>query len=456
MRKILLLLFVALAFNVSAQQYVMDKIVAIVGDEAILLSDVEQQLASMKKEGGTLPEDAKCMVLDQLLVQSILLVRAELDSIMLPEGQVDEQLNARIEQILEYMNDDLQQFRDYYGKAPDEVKEDFREGLENQLLAQRMQQEVMMSVRVTPAEVVAFFGQIPTTELPYFNSEVEVGMIEMTPTANIVSKKATSDKLQAIRDAIIAKEIGFAEAAKKNSADLGSGRNGGDLGWAKRGKFVPEFEAIAYNLEVDEISEVFETDFGYHVLQLLGRRGNLIHTRHILLKSKVEIKDFDRTVRTLDSLKNLIATDSISFEYTVIRHTDEKAQTKNTGGLLLNPATGDPIFEVGDLPPEVYFAIDTMIVGQLSTPIRFENIQTGEVIYKVIKLISRTKPHAANLQDDYHKIQNATLSRKKQDHMETWVKSQVGQIFIRIDDVYDSCPGTAAWNGEEEKIPKPN
>jgi peptidyl-prolyl cis-trans isomerase SurA len=450
MKKILLLLFVALAFNVSAQQYVMDKIVAVVGDEAILLSDVEQQAALMQKQNGTLPEDAKCMILDQLLVQKILIVRAELDSIQLPEGQVEEQLTARIGQILDYMNGDLQQFNDYYGKSPDEVKEDFREDLENQLLAQRMQQEVMMSVRVTPSEVVSFYSQIPVTELPYFNSEVEVGMIEITPKANAISKKFTRAKLQKLRDAIVAGELDFAEAAKDNSADLGSGRNGGDLGWAKRGKFVPEFEAVAYNLEPNEISEVFETDFGYHILQLLERRGNLIHTRHILLKSKVEDKDFEQTITTLDSLRNLIVTDSISFEYTVIRHTDKNAQTKNTGGLLLNPQTGDPIFEVGDLPPEVYFAVDTMKVGQLSMPIKFENIQSGEVVYKVIKLISRTDPHAANLKDDYHKIQNATLERKKAEHMETWVESQIGEIFINISDDYSSCPGTDAWNGKEK------
>ena len=451
MKKILLLLFVALGLNVSAQQYVLDKIVAIVGDEAILLSDVEQQAALMQKQNGSLPEDGKCMILDQLLVQNMLLVRAELDSIQLPEGQVDEQLDARIGQILGYMNDDLQQFIDYYGKTPDEVKEDFREDLENQLLAQRMQQEVMMSVKVTPSEVVSFFGQIPQANLPYFNSEVEVGMIEMTPKANTVSKKYTREKLQKIRDAIVAGELDFAEAAKDNSADLGSGRNGGDLGWAKRGKFVPEFEAVAYNLEIDEISDVFETDFGYHILQLLGRRGNLIHTRHILLKPKVEEKDFQQTIATLDSLKNLIAIDSIAFEYTVIRHTDENAQTKTTGGLLLNPQTGDPIFEVGDLPPEVYFAIDTMQVGQLSTPIKFENIQSGEVVYKVIKLISRTEPHVANLQDDYHKIQNAALERKKEAHMETWVQSQIGEIFIKISNEYDSCPGTEMWNGGSNK-----
>lgn len=446
MKKILLLLFVALAFNLSAQQYVMDKIVAVVGDEAVLLSDIENQAALMQKQNGSLPKDAKCMILDQLLAQNILIVRAELDSIQLPEGQVDEQLDARIGQILGYMNDDLQQFIDYYGKTPDEVKEDFREDLENQLLAQRMQQEVMMSVKVTPSEVVSFFNKIPQDKLPYFNSEVEIGMIEMTPKANEVSKKFTRDKLQKIRDAIVAGEMDFADAAKENSADPGSGRNGGDLGWAKRGKFVPEFEAVAYNLEIDEISEVFETDFGYHILQLLGRRGNLIHTRHILLKPKVEEKDYVQTIKTLDSLTNLIQTDSISFEYTVIRHTDDNAQTKNTGGLLLNPQTGDPIFEVGDLPPEVYFAIDTMTVGQMSAPIKFENIQSGEVIYKVIKLISRTEPHLANLQDDYYKIQNAALELKKEAHMDKWISEQIGEIFIKISDDYNTCPSAEMWN----------
>lgn len=446
MKKILLLLCLIQTINVAAQEMVMDKIIAIVGNQAILLSDVEQQAAMLEKQQGVLPDGAKCSILDQLLVQSMLVVRAELDSIDLPDEQVEEQLDARIQQIMAYMDDDVEQFKDYYGKTPEEVKEDFRGDLRNQLLAQRMQQTVMQSVKITPSEVVTFFHQIPKDSLPYFNSEVEVGEISISPKANERSRKETRDTLNSVRERILSGAATFEVMAKKYSQDPGSARNGGDLGWAKRGKFVPEFEAIAYNLEPNEISEVFESDFGYHIMQLLERRGNTVHTRHVLIKPKVEMIDHERTIQLLDSLRHLIATDSISFEYAVSRHSDENTQSKTNAGLFLNPQTGDALFEIGDLPPEVYFTIDTMKVGQLSSPVLFENIQTGEVLYKVILLISRTEPHVANLQDDYYKIQKAALERKKMSHMEKWVKSQVGEIYIKVSEEYDSCPGTKTWN----------
>lgn len=450
MKKLFILLFILTGLNVSGQNTLVDKIIGVVGDQAILLSDVESQFELYKKQQGFLPDDARCQILDQLLMQNMLVVRAELDSLELDDAQVEQQLQARIDQILQMMGGRMDQFIDYYGKTPEEVKEDFREDLRKQLLAQRMQQEVMARAKVTPSEVVAFYESIPSDSLPYFNSEVEVGEIVMKPVPNEKQLKLTRDRLNDMRNQILAGTADFAQLAKLNSDDIGSRRTGGDLGWAPRGQFVTEFEAAAYNLEDNEISEPVKTDFGYHIIQLLGRRGNLIHTRHILLKPKIEQSDIDATRNKLDSIRKLVAIDSISFEYAVARFSEENTQSKTNAGRVSNPKTGDNFFEIGDLQPEIFFAIDTMKVGQVSSPIKFENIQTNEITFKSIILFSRTEPHVANLKDDYSKIQNAALERKKIGYMEDWVNEQKGKIFIKIDEDYGNCSNIKDWNTNSE------
>jgi peptidyl-prolyl cis-trans isomerase SurA len=445
MKKLFVLLFVLQGLNMTAQEMLVDKIIGVVGNQAILLSDIEGQHALLEKQQGVLPEDARCYILDQLLVQNMLVVRGKLDSLIIDESQVDAQLAARIGQIMQYMGGDESQFIEYYGKTPDEVKEDFREDLTNQLLAQQMQQMVLNSVKVTPSEVVDFYNQIPKDSLPYFNSEVEVGEIVIKPTPNKKELKRIYDKLVDIRKQIIADETLFPKLAKANSDDLGSARVGGDLGWAKRGQFVTEFEAAAYNLSQGEISEPIKTKYGYHIIQLMGRRGNLINTRHILIKPDILEEDIQKAYNTLDSIRTLVEADSITFEYAVFKFSDEDEQSKNNAGILLNPQTGATVFEIGDLPPEIFFAVDTLKESQISAPVRFENIQTDEIQFKAILLVSRTAPHVANLKDDYHKIQNATLERKKLSYMENWVKEQKDKIFIKIDGEYSNCPQVSGF-----------
>lgn len=450
MKKFIVLLMVLQSTMLFSQEILVDKIIGVVGNQAILFSDIEQQFALLLRDNPTVPDQARCVILEQLMVQNMLVVRANLDSIEINDDQVEAQLDARIDQILAYMNGDVQQFIDYYGKTPDEVKGDFREDLKNQLLAQQMQQIVMDRVTVTPSEVVTFFKQIPADSLPYFNSEVEVGEIVIRPTPNNNQKQKAYNQLLAIKKRIEAGED-FATLAKKYSEDIGSGRMGGNLGWKGRGVFVQEFEAAAYNLDEGQLSEIIETEFGYHLIQLMGRRGNLLNTRHILIKPKIVDQDIQRAYMRLDSIRNLVMKDSISFQYAVARFSDENTQSKTNAGLLVNPQTGQALFEIGDLSPEVYFAIDTMKVGNISAPVRFDNLETGEVTFKAIYLISRTEPHVANLQDDYAKIQNAALERKKLSFMEKWVKEQKGKIYIKVEDDFATCPNIDSWQNKNLK-----
>ncbi|RMG82474.1 MAG: peptidylprolyl isomerase [Bacteroidetes bacterium] len=448
-----LLLFItclhALALTTFGQREIIDKVVANVGSEIVLLSEVEEQYALAEAQQGVLPEDTRCVILENLLAQKLLINQAKLDSIVVTEIEVEAQLNARIEQILAYMNGDESQFEAYYGQTVAEVKEAFREDLQNQLLADRMRATILEGVTVTPSEVKAFFEMIPKDSLPYFDAEVEIGEIVMKPEVNEEEREKARKKLEEIRKQIVEQGADFEEMAKKYSDDFGSGRIGGDLGWTKRGKFVPEFEAQAYKLDPGEISEVFESQFGFHIVQLLERRGNTIHTRHILVKPEITDADLELTRAKLDTVRQLILSDSITFSWAVKRYGYKEVQSYNNDGRVINPHTGNTFFPIADLDPDVYFAIDTMEVGGISKPFAYKS-ETGETLFRIIQLQSETKPHVANLETDYSKIQEATINAKKSKFINEWIAEKVNSTYITVDKMYDGCPNIAKWTGKAQ------
>ncbi len=423
---------------------VIDKIVGKVGNELILLSEVEEQHNLMREQQGVLPEGFRCNVFENLLAQSLLLNQARLDSIEVSEEEVESQLNARLDQILAYMNNDVQQFIDYYGQSPAEVKESFREDLKNQILVQRMRQQIIDEIAVTPSEVKAFFRQIPLDSLPYFNSEVEIGEIVYVPQVNEEQRMLARTKLEDLRKRIVEGGESFEEISRVYSDDPGSARAGGDLGKQKRGTFVPEFEAAAYNLEKDEISPVIETEFGFHIIQLLQRSGNLIHVRHVLIKPTITQADLELAREQLDTIRSLIVSDSLSFSRAVKRFSDDKQQSSNNDGNLVNPLTGNTFFEIGDLDPEIYFTIDTMQVNEISQPFAFQS-PTGETYYRLVVLKSRTNPHKANLQEDYSKIKGAALESKRSQYVDNWVREKISSTFLWIAPTYQSCSNLNLW-----------
>lgn len=435
------------SFMVQAQKQIIDKVIATVGGELILLSDVEEQHALISAQNGTMPEDARCNILDNLLAQKLMLNQAKLDSIEVSDEEVEAQLNARIERILTYMGNDVSQFEAYYGQSINEVKEQFRTDLEDQILTDRMRGQVMTNVSVTPAEVKQFFNQIPYDSLPYFNSEVEIGEIVYKPKVNKEQKQLSIDKLEDIRKQILEDGADFAEMAGKFSDD-GSARVGGDLGWTQRGKFVPEFEAAAYKLEKGELSPIVESEFGFHLIQLQERRGNSIKVRHILIKPEITDADLELARQHLDSVRLLVANDSIDFSRAVKRYSYEDVQSYNNDGRMVNPATGNTFFEIGDLDPDIYFTIDTMDVSQLSAPFEYTD-PTGETLYRVVQLQSRTAPHRANLAQDYSKIQQATIESKRNDFVNSWIEEKVNSTYIAVDGMYNGCPNLSKWKKKD-------
>jgi len=444
MLKYILSIFLAVKCFISfGQVQVMDKIIATVGGELVLLSELEEQFALALSQKSDIPQNARCGILEQLLTSKLLINQSKLDSIEVGDDEVENQLAARIDRILSFMNNDIKQFEEYYGQSVNDVKEQFRTDLKNQLLSEKMRGEIMKDITITPSEVKTFFSKIPKDSLPYFNSEVEIGEIVIIPKVNDTQRQITMNKLEGIRKRIVENNEDFAVLAGKFSAD-GSAQTGGDLGWATRGKYVPEFEAAAYKLDINEISEVVESQFGFHLIQLMGRRGNSINVRHILLRPEITEEDFDVVRRKLDSIRTLILKDSISFSFAVKRFSYDKAQSYNNDGRMVNPVTGNTFFEVGDLDPDIYFAIDTLKIKGMTASLEFRD-PSGEVEYYIIQMQSKTPPRKANWLQDYSKIQKASIESKKNEYINLWIDDKIGSTFIRLEQKYASCPTLDIW-----------
>lgn len=446
-RSFLSLVIIVMIMNIAQGQerLILDKIVAKVGSELILLSDVEEQFSYIKDRQGQAGDIEKCQVVHSLLAQNLLVTQARLDSIEISEDEVESQMNARIDQTLGYMNGDISLFEEYYGQTINQVKEQFRRDLRNQIMGERMRQQILGDINVTPSEVRKFFEQIPRDSLPYFNSEVEIGEIVYYPVVNEEEDRIAREKAEKLRVRIVDGGENFEELAKIYSDDIGSGRQGGDLGRQSRGTFVTEFEAVVYNLEKDEISTPVKTEFGYHIIQLIERRGNSVHARHILITPKKTEADFDLAQDKLAAVKKDIDTDSIKFEYAVRKYSDKNQQSYNNGGRMINNKTGNNFFEANNLDPEIFFAIDTMQIGQISSPVLFKD-QRDQAYYRLIKLLSRTDPHQADLSQDYSRIRTAAVESKKGIYFEQWMLDKAKSSYVYVDPMFGTCPNLDAWN----------
>ncbi len=449
---IFVLTFFVTTLSLTAQQaLILDKVIARVGSETILYSDLQELFSYAKAQSADYTDDIQCQIMDQLIGKALLLDQAKLDSIVVNDFEIEVELERRIDFILgQQMGGNEELFISTYGKTPLEQKEVMREPLREDLLQQRIQGQLIEDVTITPKEVVAYFESIPSDSLPYLNAEVELGEIISKTMISEKYKEAAHDKLVKIRNRIVNDGEDFAELASIFSDDGGSAIKGGDLGWQKRGTFVPEFEAAAFNLADQEISGVVETPFGYHVLQLLGRRGNNINLRHILVKPEILQEDIDRTKNHLDSIAQLISTDSLSFEIAVRRHSDEDAQSYNNAGRLNNDKTGDTFWETADLPYQIYFAIEDLQPGDVSEVLEFE--QRGEKVYKIVQLQSKTKPHKASLETDYSKIQNFAKESKKNEYFNNWMDRKIDNTLITIVNDFKSCPNLMKHYEEEKNV----
>jgi len=427
-------------------QEIIDKVIINVGGEYVLYSEMITNYRYLKDRNPKADVNI-CDVAEQIISQKILVDQAKLDSILVSDLEVEGQLDYRFQNILRQMGGDEARFTEYYGKSISEMKDDQREDMKQQILAERIQGQLINDVIITPKEVIEFFNDIPKDSIPFLSSEVEISEIVFKPQINAIEREKSLQKLSDIREKILKGEDTFEEMALKYSAD-GSAQDGGNLGWASRGSYVPEFEAAAYGLDPDEISDVIETEFGFHIIKMNERRGNSIRVQHILIRPTITQSDLELTQSRLDSVKNLVVVDSLPFDYAVKLYSDKKSQNYHNGGRMSNPKTGDNYFDTGDLPPDIYFEIEEMEVGEISEPLEYYD-RAGETMYRVIKLDSRTKPHRASLEQDYSRIQNFARESKRNIYYNNWMIEKMDETFIKVDPDLSSCPNLIRWIDEE-------
>jgi peptidyl-prolyl cis-trans isomerase SurA len=435
----LILSFVLMSVSVWSQ--VIDQVAAVVGGKIILTSDIEKQYNQFVLQGAEKTEETKCTVFDQLILQKLLVNQAELDSVIVTDAQVDAELDKRMRYYITQIGSE-QKLEEYFHSTIVQLKAELRDLIKEQMTVQTMQSKITKDISATPNDVREYFESIPADSVPYIDADMEVAQIVRKPPVSEEEKKRVRAQLQEYRNKITSGDD-FAVYAALYSEDAPSAKKGGELGFFERGRMVPEFEAAAFNLKPGEISPIVETKFGYHILQLIERRGDQINVRHLLLKPKVSDNDLMKAYYFLDSLKNKIANGTISFEEAAEKYSDDE-DTRNNGGMIINPETGTTHLSPDKMDKLLFFQVDTMSMNKVSSPLPMTTAE-GKNAYRLVMLKSRSKPHKANLKDDYQKIQEVALQEKQSKAMNEWVLKKRKSTFIHLNEEYRSCDALKHW-----------
>jgi peptidyl-prolyl cis-trans isomerase SurA len=413
-----------------------DKIVASVDNYIVLLSELEQQYLKGVTEGSFKEGEAsRCKVLEGMIIQKMMIAKAEIDSVIVEDKLVQRQLDQRMDYMCKQVGD-CSKLEKLYGKTLNDIKNELRDIIKEQMTMQKMQDKITEKVAVTPKEVKKFFNEIPRDSLT-IPSEVEIAQIVKIPEPSKEQKRATKERLEKLRSDIVA-GADFAELAKKHSDDYGSAQEGGSLGWQTRGNLVPEYEAEVFRIKQGELSKIVESQFGYHLILLKERRGNEHLSSHILLKVTPDAQDFAKAERYLDSLRTLIVRDSIKFERAAKEFSDDK-ESGSMGGAIIGSDRSTKIAAIpGVLDSYLYFVTDTMKVGTVSMPLEYRTFD-GKEARRILLFKSKSQEHTASLKEDYQKIYNYALEEKKAKAVEEWFRKSKDQVLIRIDDRFKGC-----------------
>lgn len=411
-----------------------DKIVAKVDDFIVLKSDLEKAYLEYLSRGEFRGTNARCQILENLVVNKMLVAKSLIDSVEVSDEEVQAMLSQKIEYLVSQLGT-VEELESYYGKTMEQFEEELFDLEKEKLIIQRMQSEITTDLKVSPAEVKRFYNNIPRDSLPYFSTEVTAAQIVKIPKAGKEQIDKDRDKLNVIRSRIVAGES-FEALAREYSEDPGSGSKGGQLPFFKRGDLAPEFEAAAMTMKPGELSRPIKTDFGVHLIELQERRGNTFKSRHILLIPKPSAKDIASSKKFLDSIRIEIMRDSITFEDAAKEFSDDQ-QTADNGGFFTDP-TGSARVPIDQLDPTIFFTLDTMEVDNITQPIEFQQ-PDGSPAFRMLYFKDKVPPHQANLKQDYQRIARATLEAKKAKILNSWFDSARDDVYIEIDPEYNSC-----------------
>lgn len=430
--------------NPSGMQTV-DRIVGQVGDNIILYSDIEMQKMQALSQDVPIDQFTDCRILEELLYQNLLVARAKIDSVDIADGQVNAEMENRLRQIEQQIGG-RQQLEEFYGKTYNQIKTEFFDVIKERLLAQEMERIITGDVRVTPRDVKRFFEEIPSDSLPMVNEQVALQQIVVFPKVSQRDKNKAIDQLNRWRNDVVRGVKDFKVLATMNSDDPGSAKQGG-LIEASRGMMVKPFEAAAFSLNVGEISEVVETQYGFHIIQLVDRKGDDYTVRHILKIPEVDRSAFSQAAALIDECSKRLRDGEITWNEAVLEYSEDEF-TKQNQGNLTNPYTGELYWDVAGLSQidqEMGAALSRMEIGNLTEPMIYQDRQRQKEGVRIIRLSDRTAPHQANLKDDYTFIKRAAENRKKEEGIEKWVNQESKNTYIKIDEKFSYCDYLYNW-----------
>ena len=437
----------AIFAQVGNEAKVIDKIVAQIGDEIILLSDIQQQRLQLLQSGVEGDKDSDCAILEEFLYEKLLVNQAKIDSVTVEDVDVNREMEERIRYIAGQIGS-IEKLEEFYGKSVAKIKAEFFEMIKKRLLADEMKRTITQNVKITPSEVEKFFKKLPKDSIPYINSKVTVAHIVMYPIITQKDKEIAFKQLAQIKSEIESGKQRFSTAATLYTEDPGSRISGGDLGWQSRGTMVPEFESALFNLEPNEISEVIETQYGYHIIQLLERKGDNFHCRHILIAPSVSDQALVKAATTIDSVHSAITKGDLSFEEAARRFSDDE-NSKFNGGQIVNPFSGDYLWDIqniNEIDPQMSRIIERMSVNKFSTPSLYDNYQEQKQGIRIVKLIAKSEPHIASLKTDRQLIEMAALNEKRQMVIDAWIESKISGNYVQIDKNYlKGCKFKYSW-----------
>ena len=436
LQTIIIALIMMFAFNVTAQDKVIDQIVAIVGGNIILKSDIEKMYMDQMAQGMTSDGDMKCEILENFMIDKLLVAEAEMDTLInITDSQVNQQMDGQLQMYIAHFGSE-RAVENFFKKPIADIRAEMRQVVRDQLMSSQMRNKIIQDVTVTPSEVRQYYRNLKEDEIPVIPTQYEYAQITIRPEISLEEENRVKAELRELKAKI---EAGSSFAAMAVLYSEGPSANaGGEIGYLGRAQLDPEYAAAAFNLKGNRVSNVVKSEFGYHIIQLIGRQGDRVNTRHILMTPKVSPEARIQAQERLDSLANLIRKEKISFSEAAARYSSDK-NSRNNGGVVINPNTLTTRFTVEELDGNISKVLSKLKIGEISEPFVTIDSESRQQIYAVVRLADKAESHKANLQSDYKHLADLFLQKKREQKLEQWIANKQQQTYIRIDDTYANC-----------------
>lgn len=415
--------------------FILDRVVAVVGDFHILQSDVEEQLLQLRMNQQYVPENVNCEILNYFIEQKLMMSQAKIDSIEVADSQVEMSMESRLNMFISQFGSE-EEMEAYFNKSIYDIRDDLRKTMKEMMITQQVQQSIVGDVQITPSDVKSFYRSIPKDSIPFIESEVKIARIVAYPPVDDNAVFEVKERLLELRERIMNGES-MSTLAILYSDDPSATSNFGEIGFRNKSELDPAYVEAAWALKEGQVSKIVESSFGYHIIQSIERRGERLNTRHILLQPKISAAAKAQALAKLDSIRTLIEADSMTFHIAAIKDSEDE-KTRANGGLVVNPANQAATFQYDQLDTKDYYVLREMEVGDISAPYESQD-DNGKLCYKIIKLTSRTEPHRANLQQDYLLLQNLAMQEKQNEIMQEWFEEKKKKTYIRIDKSFEEC-----------------